>query len=160
MADEISYNIEFKGMRELLNKLENATRAAVITKSLKQSALSITGWIKERRLTGRPGLNVQTGRLRSSIAASEVQKSGNTYLERIGTNVIYARIHEYGGIIYPGAKGFLAWKDRATNKWIFTKRPVVIPARPFMRPALEDAGNQRMILQNLLDNIQEALEKS
>lgn len=162
MSDEISYSVDIKGMKELLKKLEVATRADVITKSLKQSGLMIAGWVARNRLSGaRPQfLGVRTGRLRSSITASEVEKSGNNYLERIGTNVIYARIHEYGGIISPGAKGFLAWKDRDTNRWIFTKRPVHIPARPFLRPAIENEDNQRSVLSNLLENIQEAMEKA
>jgi phage gpG-like protein len=47
---------------------------------------------KSRYLSGRPGLNAPTGRLRSSI---NWEVTGDTKKElRVGTNLIYGRIHE------------------------------------------------------------------
>lgn len=135
MADRISYTIDIKGINDLINRLESATKEEVIKKSLYSGALLLSRWSKENRLTGpRPQfLGVRTGRLRSSIIGSPAQKNGNVYTSKIGTNVIYGPVHEYGS----------------------SKRN--IPARPFLRPALQDVNNQKNILNILTNNIKEAL---
>lgn len=99
MAEAYSYNIEIEGLPELINKLEASVRDDVINRSLYQGGLLIAGWSKANRLSGpRPQyLGVVTGRLRSSISAAPVEHIGNEYLERIGTNVEYGAIHEFGG---------------------------------------------------------------
>lgn len=148
--------LETKGLQKLLRRMTAATQDAVIRKGLWQGALNMQAWIVDKRLSGpRPGrLGVVTNRLRSSIAtqitpppvpkgqriatgaprANPIQKSGNSYIARIGTNVEYAARHEFG------LEG--------------------MPARPFLRPALEDRGNQRDTLNILTKNIKQALEKS
>ena len=152
-------DISISGVQELANKLESATKEKVIKDSLTSGALLVTGWVKKNRLTGpRPGfLGVLTGRLRSSIAAGPVDRTGNQYTVAIGTNVKYAKIHEFGGIIRPRNKPFLAWKGPG-GKYIFTQKPVVMPARPFFRPAIEDQGNRAEVLNILVTRINRALE--
>jgi phage gpG-like protein len=151
---------EIRGLQALRERLSAATGDEVLKSGLTKSAAHISGWVKKNRLTGpRPGiLGVVTGRLRSSITFSKAQKEGNAYVSRIGTNVVYARIHEYGGIIRPGQKGFLAWKSRDTGKWVFTTKPVKIPARPFLHPALEDQQNKQDVLNIMVAEISKALE--
>ena len=126
---------------KLLKKLDPTQRDEVIKTSLFQSALFLAGWIKTNRLSGpRPQfLGVVTGRLRSSITATPTEKAGNVYFCRIGTNVVYGRIHEYGG---------QTGRNHLVN----------MPARPFMRPAVEDRSNQQMVLQDLKRNIDKQLE--
>jgi len=118
---------------KILRKLDEAPRDEAIRKSLYQSALHITGWIKTNRLSGpRPEfLGVVTGRLRSSITASPTIKTGNVYMSRVGTNVEYGPRHEYGIRIRP---------------------------RPFMRPAIEDKENIEHVKQDLIDNLTKVLE--
>ena len=65
---------------------------------------------------GRSGLHVITGRLHRSIAYDIV----SAWEGRVGSNVEYAAIHEYGGEAGP------------------VSRRVHIPARPYLRPALDD----------------------
>ena len=137
-----SYSIEFKGLPELIAKLDNAVKDDVIKKSLNLGGLLLAGWSKKNRLSGpRPQfLGVRTGRLRSSITAGKTIKSGNEYIEKIGTNVSYGTIHEFGG--FTGRNG-----------------RVRMPARPFLRPSLEDENNRNTILNILTKNINEALAK-
>ena len=66
------------------------------------------------------GLHVRSGALRASIHVSE-SKQTETYAEvAVGPTVVYARIHEYGGVI------------TTANAIIH------IPARPYMRPAVDE----------------------
>lgn len=78
-------------------------------------------------------LHVRTGRLWRSLHA-KADVSGTEVKLYIGTNVIYARIHELGGDIPRG-----------------TGRPTKMPARPYLRPALRDVQPQlpRIILSHL-----------
>lgn len=78
---------------------------------------------------------VDTGRLRGSIG--NPMKEGIFDVTRnsvaFGTAVYYAFDQEFGTapyLIEPGSKGFLAWKDKATGKYIYTKKAVHHPAMP------------------------------
>jgi len=141
MPESASWSITIEGLPELIAKLEAATREDVIKQSLYQGATTIAAWSKANRLSGpRPQfLGVKTGRLRSSIAVAPTEHAGNEYITRIGTNVIYGPIHEFGGRI--GKRG-------------------TMPARPFLHPALEDEGNRMEVLNILVENINTALESA
>ncbi len=133
----MSFEINLNGQLALIKKLEGATQESVITRSMDQGGILLAGWSKKNRLSGpRPNiLGVVTGRLRSSISSSKTVKEGNQYLTKIGTNVSYARVHEFG----------------------FAKRN--LKARPFLGPSIEDRNNQSSILGIFTKNINEALEK-
>jgi phage gpG-like protein len=78
-------------------------------------------------------LNVISGRLRGSIFG---KVRGNDLLEfGAGSNVVYARIHEFGGTIKPKNGQFLKFPGR-DGRDIFVKQ-VEIPARPYVRPSIE-----------------------
>lgn len=141
---DISMEIKKSDVDNLLKKLDPQQRDGTIRQSLYQSGIFLSGWIKNKRLSGpRPQfLGVVTGRLRSSITATPTQKSGNTYFCRIGTNVIYGRRHEYG--------------DEVLG--ITHKKGIGIPARPFMRPAVEDRANRQAVLTDLKRNVDKVLE--
>lgn len=113
------------------------------------------------KLTGQI-LKVQTGRLRSSITHGQYRTKDHMFL-RVGTNVVYARIHELGGDIYPVnrqyltvpfpgvrgsaedydntfiAKGIIFQKRGKGIRPLFSLRKHVhIPARPYLYPTLEE----------------------
>jgi phage gpG-like protein len=120
-------------------------------------------------LTGRV-LHVDTGRLRQSIATSmEIENLRG----RIGTNVEYAAIHEYGGqtrphkisavhagsLMFPNP-GFIG-PLRLTKSGKLAKRQTAgsliflqsvnhpgstMPARPYMRPALAESREEIVAL--------------
>lgn len=56
------------------------------------------GYIVKEKLTRarEPYLNVRTGRLRGSVRASRADIGGESVRTSIGTNVVYAGVHEYG----------------------------------------------------------------
>jgi phage gpG-like protein len=65
---------------------------------------------------------------------------------RVGTNLIYAPIQEFGGTIKAKNAKFLAFQMTGTNivgdeftGTVFAKQ-VTIPAHPYLRPAADDKG--------------------
>lgn len=84
---------------------------------------------------GRPGLNVDTGNLVNSITVHRGAQT-ETYADvEVGTGVEYAAIHEFGGVIMPIAAKMLSWVDNGAR--VFAKM-VHIPARPYLRPAIDE----------------------
>lgn len=128
----ISLDISKKGM-ERLRKMPDLMVPAVF-KGMRKAMLLAEAASKRDYLSGQ-ALRVRTGRLRGSIT-SAVDIKGDTVLGRIGTNVIYARIHELGGIIMPKTAKALRFQV-APGEWR-TAQKVVMPARPFLRPAIMD----------------------
>jgi hypothetical protein len=117
---------------------------------------------------------IDTGRLRASIMADI-----NGLTARVGTDVKYAAIHEYGGVIKPKRKKVLAWladdkkgsvvtyrvftnqggnfrrlkkPKKQTQKWIFAKQ-VRIREKRYFRDA-RDSFNPKMkrILENVVSD--------
>ena len=91
-----------------------------------------------RSVPSRPGTppNVDTGGLKASIRAA---LDSNKRSAVAGPTVKFGRLHEFGGHIRVTAKmrGYLAW----AYGWHLRKDKAVIhmPARPYMRPALDKA---------------------
>lgn len=72
----------------------------------------------------------ESGRLRGSINA---QASND--MVRVGTNVIYAAIHQFGGTIVPRSARFLFFR---LSSGLVQASSVTLPARPFMGISSED----------------------
>lgn len=84
------------------------------------------------KATKRSGkILTNTARLRDSV---ETATTANSVL--IGSNVEYARIHQYGGIIKPKKAKSLAFKG-ADGSLRFAKQ-VTIPARPYLGMSKDD----------------------
>lgn len=94
-----------------------------INKSLRQSALLV-------RKDASKNAPYKSGTLRRSLTEK-------VYSDRavVGTNVVYARIHELWGTILPKKWPYLRFK--VWNRRVTTKK-VNIKARPYLKPALED----------------------
>ena len=162
---------------KLMKKLDEKQRDAAIRQSLWNSIRFLQGWIMNNRLSGpRPAfLGVVTDRLRSSITVTKPEKIGNNYQATVGTNVIYARIHEYGGIINMpamtravaiheykrrGIKFVKAGSKRMTGTLTYDTKAYTInmPARPFMRPAVEDEDNRQAVINDLEKEVNKILK--
>ena len=87
--------------------------------------------------SGRPGLEIQLGALVGSINVKPAKVSRTRAEVDVGPTVLYARIHEYGGVIVPRNAPVLTWLDPETGERIFASA-VHIPARPYMRPAADE----------------------
>lgn len=80
----------------------------------------------EMNAAGTPGQPlVHTGMLRRSITAK-----ADTAGVQVGTNLIYARVHQFGAKILPKKGPFLVFPG--PNGQLIFARKVTVPARPFM----------------------------
>ena len=79
-------------------------------------------------------LRVRSGYLRRSIT-SDVDTAGRTLVGTLGSHVVYAAIHELGGIIRARSSQYLRFQIEGEWK---TVRQVMIPDRPYLRPAIVD----------------------
>jgi len=98
---------------------------------------------------GRSGnLKVRTGNLRRSIKGESKKEKGS-----LSSTTVYSAIHELGGVIRPKRSSFLRYKVGGLWK---TSKEVIMPARPFLRPAFEN--NMDKISEIILDKILEEIK--
>jgi phage gpG-like protein len=99
--------------KDVLAGLQNlpALIAASIALAMDEQNELTIGHIQQAHLTGRGPfpvaehkLGVRTNRLRGSVRASAATVAGNKVDSAIGSNVIYAAIHEFGGRIHHPAR--------------------------------------------------------
>lgn len=126
------------GAGEVSGKLSGVagrTRDA-LRKSVSRLALELLAKVKRDKLSGQ-ALNVRTGRLRRSIT-QRVTVTGATVQGIVGTNVEYAKFHEYGQTV----KGELKKKREGFKAGLKASRPALstgdLPPRSFLRSALND----------------------
>lgn len=126
------------GAGEVAGKLSGVagrTRDA-LRKSVSRLALEILTKVKRDKLSGQV-LNVRTGRLRRSIT-QRVTVNGATIQGIVGTNVEYAKFHEYGQTV----KGELKKKREEFKAGLKASRSSLssgdLPPRSFLRSALKD----------------------
>jgi phage gpG-like protein len=126
---------------------------ASVTKTIRRLAIEVQGYVKTDKLSGQV-LKNRTGTLRRSIN-QQVTTSDEGVFASVGTNLRYARIHEFGGQIHvpelvagPGKAIKLQLKDGSI---IFRKRVLAhtleMPERSFLRSALSD--KRRKIIDDL-----------
>lgn len=130
-----------------LRKLSAAARSETILSALEAGAAVIQAHAQNN---ARNQLNRHPlGNLTNSIA---VKREGKHVLVGV-FGVVYAKIHEFGGIVTAKAKPYLAFQ--VDGQWVFTKK-VVMPARPYLRPAVDN--NLPAIRQAIVDALRGLLE--
>lgn len=97
---------------------------------LEHQGLELAQYIKTQELSGQV-LQNRTGTLRRSITMTPFRSSGQV---TVGTNVLYAKVHEFGAVIK--AKNVPYLKFQTPDGAWHMKKQVLVPARPFLRPAL------------------------
>ncbi len=129
----ISIQTTVLGAQEVVVRLQGlipALRESVMG-ALNEYGQELSGTIKEDKLSGQV-LNVRTGDLRNSITPLEATQaavmSGGA---AGGAGVVYAAIHEFGGIITARNAPYLRFRT-ADGAWHAVKS-VVMPERSYMR---------------------------
>lgn len=79
----------------------------------------------------------QTGNLRRSLTIEQDKTS-----VAVGTDLVYAPIHEFGGTIRPKSAKFLRFQ--IGGQWVMAKS-VTIKKRPYLKPAFEKQKMGRAI---------------
>ena len=100
--------------------------------------------VRQAKINARQTLNTtgqSKGFLSRSITTSDVPGRGvRDFAQAVGPTAIYGRIHEFGGVIKPVKAERLMW--RAPDGSFRTAMSVTIPARPYLKPALETVQPQ------------------
>jgi phage gpG-like protein len=112
-------------------------------KSMARIVIALSRKIKEEKLTGQV-LKNRTGTLRRSIS-HDVDIRPPAVVGSVGTNVVYAHIHEFGGrtsphVIMPKKGRALAFQWHGEQKFFkkVNHPGSVFPERSFMRSALRE----------------------
>lgn len=113
-----------RGFKKLLQKTPELSRRV-----LSFMSEAVVNRSVESHLSGQT-LKRQSGTLAKSIN----YKMQGDFTSVVGTNVKYAAIHEFGGVIEP--KNALALTFKVADTWVTTSR-VIMPKRPFLAPALQ-----------------------
>ncbi|NLI41974.1 MAG: hypothetical protein GX421_12505 [Caldisericales bacterium] len=87
-----------------------------------------------------PQGGARPGGVGASEQIREIQEFGNRFVGRFGSRVPYAAIHEFGGEIKPVSKKYLRFRT-FDGSWHSVKK-VIMPARPFLRPAAADESGR------------------
>lgn len=135
------------GSEQLIAKIE---RALFVARSdIKQTIVKLTfdllRNVKGDKLSGGV-LNVRTGRLRRSIH-EKIEELPGEISGKVGTNVVYGRVHEYGFSGVESVKSHLRTIKSAFGKELSEprtfsvkahQRHVNIPEKSFLRSALKE----------------------
>lgn len=121
--------------KQLINGVLSGTR--VILKRAKQLVPKLTGTLNRSLHIGgysqlSPGFDTSQG---YSDIGGKVETENEARLE-MGTNLVYAAIQEFGGIITTKTADWLVFKT-ADGAWHSVKS-VQIPAQPYIRPAFDE----------------------
>lgn len=126
-------NVEIVGLDKLRKMFPKDVVNARLKQTMQAITLYIASYVKSEKLSGQV-LRIRTNRLKSSIAGT-ANAVGDIISGKIGTNVVYARIHELGGTIVPKNGPFL--KFNIGGRWIFASK-VTMPKRPYLAPSLNE----------------------
>ncbi|MTI82586.1 MAG: hypothetical protein FH756_01545 [Firmicutes bacterium] len=140
-------NFNITGMDEFRRNLRRLGDQAAdkMEAAVKSGALVVQNDAKQRA-------PYKTGTLRRSIHIETEEKSQDKVTVAVGTDVEYAAIHEFGGVIQPKNANKLHFK--IDGKDIFADK-VHIPARPYLRPALDE--NEDGIMREIAQTIRQLL---
>ena len=116
---------------------------SISQRSFSDSSLRVTPWAAKR--DGSPATLIQSGVLRQSIRITSI--SGSTVA--VGSDRIYAAIHQLGGTILPkpGTKA-LVFKSGGVT---FFAKKVSIPPRPFF--PVDKSGNLSALAQRKVTGV-------
>ena len=140
-----------------LKELDKDTRSEVIVRALCSGALLIQNQAKENVHAKLNTTGLATGTLARSIHIGSHTELANDFSGgedeeysdigspkprgfkasvRIGTNLVYAAIHEFGGVIYAKKAPALVFQTE-DDEW-HRVDSVTIPPRPYLRPAWDE----------------------
>lgn len=115
--------------------ITRAKMLAALKREITRIAIDVTATVKDKKLSGQV-LKVQSGRLRRSINYRVTE--GATGIEaKVGTNVEYARVHEFG---FKGTVTVREHMRKAKSAYKVRQhtRKVNLPERSFLRSTLSE----------------------
>jgi phage gpG-like protein len=127
--------VEFANKQAVLDRFKRIpeTTGMSVRDTMNALVLHLLGYIKTQKLSGQV-LHRRTGQLSRSMT-SLVEQDGKEIKGEVSTNIPYAFTHEFGATITPREANYLVFQ--VNGRWVSTKQ-VTIPARPFMKPSLDE----------------------
>lgn len=129
-----------RDIKRRLKKVEVSVKTDAASKGLRAGSNYLISQIKanivERDL-------IDSGDLLGSVVEDELHIADKSWVT-FGPHKIYAAIHEFGGVILPTNGPYLVFMGK-DGKLVFTKS-VTMPARPYIRPALDEHGDEALKL--------------
>lgn len=140
MKSDIKLTFDDSDLKRRLAKVEAAVKTEATSKGLRAGSNYLVGQIK----VNITDINlIDTGDLLNSVTEDELHLGQHAYVT-FGPHKIYAAIHEFGGVILPIHGPYLVFMGK-DGKLVFTKS-VTMPARPYIRPALDEHGDEALDL--------------
>lgn len=131
MPDAISLQvINLDEFKKQLSALDEKVRGSNIVTALQAGALIVENAAKEKA----PARSTRT--LSRSIHTEVANREADNAEVDIGTDVVYAAMQEFGGVITPKRAKMLHWVDEMGTD-VFANM-VTIPAHPYLRPAMDE----------------------
>jgi phage gpG-like protein len=137
----LSITFDDTEIKRKLRQVGEGLRREAITKGLNSLGQFLVAQIKLKIIDIDL---IDIGNLLNSVQAEDVVlTSFGGYIE-FGPHTVYAAIHEFGGIIYPTNGPYLIFRGKDGN-WVSVKS-VQMPARPYIRPTLDEHGQAALDL--------------
>lgn len=144
----LKFTLELNAASKALLEKDKIAFRAGMRKGLIDAMYFLEAAVKKSFGTsGKP--KVRTGALRRSIQGRVVNNTEG----RIGSNLIYAPVMEFGALIKARRAKYLTFK--VDGQWRKVKQ-VTIPARPFFYPTIEE--NVQKVGNIILNRIEEAIK--
>lgn len=125
-----------------------------VSEQVKRSTYELEAYIKATKLGGQV-LKRRTGRLSRSVHSEFLGLNTTDAKGVVGTNVVYARIHEYGGIIAARNAAYLRFQ--VGGRWV-QKKSVIMPERSYLRSSLTEKAPK--ILQDIRKAVERGINES
>ncbi len=127
----IGFKIRGTAIRGLGRISKNVMPASIL--AMKATTEWVRGYVVKYKLRGQV-LHKRTGRLAGSIE-SDVKAGLNSVTGKVGSRLVYARIHELGGIIRAKSAPYLIFKT--ASGWVKTKE-VKMPKRSYLKSSVRE----------------------
>lgn len=119
--------------QELLENIGEALVSNTVKRFEEEKAPDGTKWKQSQRAMEEGGQTLSdTGLLKKSVTC----KVADDKSVQVGSNSVYAKIHQFGGTIRPVKAKNLTFQKRSGQ--FVSKKEVTIPARPFIDISEED----------------------
>jgi len=127
--------VEATGLEEVILRFDELGSGAQarLEAAVGKQAADLAAVVRDDKLSGGV-LNVRSGTLRNSIHV-EMSSDFTGVLAVVGTDVVYAAIHEYGGVIVPKVAKALRFM---IGDQVIHAKSVTMPERSFLRSTLAE----------------------
>lgn len=136
---------------QALNRMEANVRGRALKKAALAGGQTVEGHAKVNVMN--TFVNV-TGNLAGSIQTTVQSETSDRVVVEVGPTAIYGRIQELGGTIKPLTAKKLHWVNESGQHR--TAFEVTLPARPYLKPALED--NESEVINSMSEVLRAEIE--